>query len=411
MNHLQNAQNIFEEFPDALGQKQVGFRPMVDSDDILSESPFLKDLAACTDELESFNLSKLLEESSTLVFFQSFFVYPMCYFEALLTIPTNYVDTEALFKRYIKTFRKKRIQHQSVQDWVEIQKEETPNLTEIEISYVEETDLSSRRENALRPLVGVAETWLKMRFHQLRVATLFSAKFTAACRGILNTFQSREGPVHPYVAILETEVRILILFANHRFQRAFELATQTAEAIGKFLNGGERPPQGLEQIRRNILPDPPKNEFIQYSSLPNAEIFSGIFPLTETTELDRVFDFTEFTGFTPSNGPEGPAYYINAVGNRVTRQEYQIRLFDRVVEKLDLMDGTEGQDPRVELLERFRATLFDTEQIRERAVNKWKRAAMSRLPLNTPYLSKKKKTSGISKEWPSRGPFMRNPKK
>ena len=348
MDHLQNAKRLFEEFPLAFLDIQVGFRPLVNTPtDFSPDSPHFKDLGACA-ELSGLKMD--IRNISNDFASEEWQVELNDYFRNLISF--------ARTRRFLRTNAGMRYNDLQWSSRIE-------NLSVLEVEVESEED-ASRLEKEENELSGYARTWLKMRFHQLRIASLFSDELTAACRGILNTIQNRTGPVHAYIALLETELRIMILFANNRFQRGYELARQQAGVLQDFLHGRAPP-----IMKQRIIPQPLRNDFTAFASLPLHKIFSRLFPLTETTVMDTFFHFTDFQPSPVQHvEPKQAVYYTTPNGRRVNRLEMERGLFDIVLQKLKQLSTENDPEDRAVFLKAFRELLNGI--IRNQGVEVWK---------------------------------------
>jgi hypothetical protein len=416
MNNLQNALGLLRDFPSAFDEVQTGFLPfnytfqLKSGETFLSDSPFLEDWSkiemdfeestAPFEESNSFYSSSLRHWMDVQVEWRAF---PADYFNNLSKLwfwnkkfvfdgDTRPIFTIGIEKKKVEEFLKRHAMHRHGREGIKNAFEnflKVPDLAELQTFYhsgapghgggPENVSTGTKLETKQNELSELAITWMKMRFQQIRVASLFSDELTTVCRGILESFQKRTTPAHPFIAIIETQIRLLVLFANNKFQRAFQLARQTGDALKDFYDGvSSRPPK--TKIIRREEGDKLRRKFFMLSALSPDTLLSGLFPLTKTTALDTFFGFTEYIpGLGPVKYHGGvsdeqdlpyfynplyptPRYFYNPLYSTprrgiVSRLHLLTEMYRKGLQNLMILDGTSSPENRAIFLEEFEEAL------------------------------------------------------
>jgi hypothetical protein len=155
------------------------------------------------------------------------------------------------------------------------------------------------------------------------------------------------------VAILETEIRILILYANRRFQRAWDLAQQFANSLERFLLGIHS-----LSVTRNITTQKSTDKlFITLSALSEKDVFSELFPLSAMTTVDAFFGF--------------PPRALEDLTNLQRRKEVIQTLLTISMDVEAILDGSLDKELRIEFLEDFHEAM--KVMLRKRAIQEIKK--------------------------------------
>ena len=291
-----NAEELFTTFSEALYQKRVRFRQVVQEPyDYVGDIPELLDFP------RSLHVKTLfLHESDYVEFGFPFRSWARdvnaSYFgllhKILLSIQTMRMRMMRMNDEDVKLRLNISLGVHSGKNKLEYligEMRRAPNLGSIELSSTSLVPFDNVYfEEEERELVATSMTWLKMRFFQLKCAMIFDNDFTDFVRRIMTRFHEGTDSMHAVGGIIQMQVQMLLLFANGRFERAYQLARQSAEALNVFLLGDstQLPPykEEISIIRKAAS----VCQVMGGSEL--SSIYKNLFPLNDRTHLDKIFN-------------------------------------------------------------------------------------------------------------------------
>lgn len=263
-----------------------------------------------------------------------------------------------ILSEQINNFFTDKSQFSSLKDALNVLKK-VPNLGDVTQSEVAIYRAAPPIPVTHMESVATSTAFLKMRCYQLKCAMVFNPWFTTFVAKLMQRFKERNGPVHAYIGILEIQIQLLLLFAKGKFERAFYLAQQGAEALENFLD------------RRGAWPNPCKSKITPPVRINNAKVLirrndpdnihrlrddiSLFFPLGEQTDMDTLFVidalFSNKSSLEVSSEPPGTDVKFHV--------EYFQHLFGSMQRYIGIIQGDQpGRTPFLKsFLGNFRAII------------------------------------------------------